>query len=124
MAKLSRDPAKVTDHGPVEEWTLDVDGHNIDFVTFKATIDGAPLLKGLPNDECQCPHWGYVIKGEVGYTINGVEETFKQGDAFYIPPGHTPSGTAGAELVQFSPSDLLAVTVATMERNMQAMMHN
>jgi hypothetical protein len=121
MPKLTRDPAHMVDHGPVAEWLLDVDGQNINFVTFKATVDGAPLLKGLPHDQCQCPHWGYVIKGEVGYTINGVEEIYKEGDAFYVPPGHTPSGTAGAQIVQFSPSDLLAETVAAMQRNMQAM---
>jgi hypothetical protein len=121
MPKLIRDPAKSTDHGPVEEWQLNVDGQNINFVTFKATIDGAPLLKGLPNDQCQCPHSGYVIKGEVSYTINGVEEVYKQGDAFYVPPGHTPAATAGSEIIQFSPSALLAETEAVMARNMQAM---
>jgi glyoxylate utilization-related uncharacterized protein len=122
MPKLSRDTAQSIDHGPVVEWTLDVDGQNINFVTFQATVDGAPLLKGLPNDQCQCPHAGYVIKGEVSYTVNGVEEIFKEGDAFYVPPGHTPAAMAGAEIVQFSPSAPLAETAATMERNMQAMM--
>ena len=120
MAKLNRDSAPV-DFGPVEEWQLDVDGQNIDFVNFKATVDATPLLKGLPNDQCQAPHWGYVIKGEVSYTINGVEEIYREGDAFYVPAGHTSGATAGAEIVQFSPSDLLHETEKAMQRNMEAM---
>jgi cupin domain len=121
MPKLTRDPAKAADHGPVVEWQLNVDGQNINFVTFNATIDATPLLKGLPNDQCQCPHSGYVIKGEVSYTVNGVEEIYKEGDAFYVPAGHTSGATAGAEIIQFSPSDLLAETEVAMQRNMEAM---
>jgi cupin domain len=124
MPKLTRDPAHVIDHGPVAEWKLDIDGQNINFVKFNATVDATPLLKGLPNDQCQCPHSGYVIKGEVSYTVNGVEEVYKEGDAFHVPAGHTSGATAGAEIVQFSPSALLAETEAAMERNMKAMMGN
>ena len=54
-------------------------------------------------------------------SVNGVEEIYTQGDAFYIPPGHTPSGTAGAEIVQFSPAKELRTTVETMMKNMSAM---
>ncbi len=96
-------------------------GRNINFVTCNATVDATPLLKGLPNDQCHCPHSGYVIKGEVSYTVNGVEEIYKEGDAFYVPAGHTSGATAGAEIIQFSPSDLLAEVEATIMRNMQAM---
>ena len=121
MPKLTRDPSQAADHGPVVEWQLNVDGQNINFVTFNATVDATPLLKGLPNDQCHCPHSGYVIKGEVSYTVNGVEEIYKEGDAFYVPAGHTSGATAGAEIIQFSPSDLLAEVEATIMRNMQAM---
>jgi glyoxylate utilization-related uncharacterized protein len=124
MAKLNKETAELKDHGPVAEWAADIDGQNIAFVNFRATVDATPLLKGLPNDQCVSPHWGYVIKGEVSYTINGVEEIYKEGDAFYVPAGHTSGATAGAEIVQFSPSDLLAQTEAAMQRNMQAMMQS
>lgn len=35
----------------------------VSFKTFPAGVDAAPLFKGSPNDECQFPHWGYVLKG-------------------------------------------------------------
>ena len=25
--------------------------------------DFTPLLKGLNNDSCHCPHWGYIFEG-------------------------------------------------------------
>jgi hypothetical protein len=31
----------------------------VDFLTFREDFDATPLLKGLPDDQCQCPHWGY-----------------------------------------------------------------
>ena len=34
------------------------------FTSFREDIDTTPLMRGLPADQCQCPHWGYVIKGK------------------------------------------------------------
>ena len=121
MPKLNRDPAKSTDHGPVEEWQLNVDGQNINFVTFRATIDGAPLLKGLPNDQCHCPHWGYVLKGKVTFTVDGKEEVMEPGDAFYVPPGHLQRADAGTEYLQFSPAKEMAEVEQQIMKNMPAM---
>ena len=33
------------------------------------------------------------------------EETYQAGDAYYVPPGHTPVHHAGAEVVEFSPTE-------------------
>jgi AraC-like ligand binding domain len=91
------------------------------FVSFRQDIDGKPMLKGLPDDRCPCPHWGYVLKGKLTYRFADHEEVFEAGDAFYLPPGHVPLAEAGSELVQFSPSEELAVVDAAMMKNMQAM---
>jgi hypothetical protein len=112
----------VIDHGPVEDRSGDLDGYRINFVTFRATVDATPLLKGLPDDMCHSPHWSYVLKGEVSYVINGIEEVYKAGDAFYVPPRHTSAASAGSEIVQFSPAKELAEVEAIMDRNMRAMM--
>ena len=71
MPKISKAAAAHADHGPVEEWSADVNGYAIDFVSFKADVDSTPMLKGLPGDRCPCPHWGYVFKGRVTYTFLG-----------------------------------------------------
>jgi hypothetical protein len=35
--------------------------------------------------------------------VNGVEETYEAGDAFYVRDAHTQTAIAGSEMVQFNP---------------------
>lgn len=75
-----------------------------EYFSLGAGTDIAPLLKGLENDLCQSPHWGYVIEGEVIVTFtDGASETASGGELFYWPPGHTVKVTKDAELILFSP---------------------
>ena len=122
MPKISKDSAAhIEDHGPVTEAYQDVDGHRIQFLTFNIDIDATPLMKGLPDDRCHCPHWGYVTKGRLTFRFADHEEVFEPGDAFYLPPGHIPIAEAGSEYVQFSPVKELQQVSDTMQRNMEAM---
>jgi hypothetical protein len=120
MAKVSRTDERV-DHGPVLASETDVDGYTINFVTFKAEMDHAPLFKGLPGDSCQCPHWGYVIEGRLTFRYDDREEVYEPGDAFYAPAGHVPVADEGTEYVQFSPAEELRETSEAIQRNMQQM---
>jgi hypothetical protein len=122
MPKVSKQSAAhVERHGPVEDHREELDGYTVNFVSFEQDVDGAPLLAGLPDDSCQCPHWGYVLKGRLTFRFADREEVFEAGDAFYLPPGHVPLADAGSEYVQFSPTEELQAVVAVMRRNMQAM---
>lgn len=122
MPKVSRDSAaQVDDHGMVEDRHEDVDGYTVNFVSFRQDVDGSALLKGLPDDRCPCPHWGYVLKGRLTYRFADREETFVAGDAFYLPPGHVPAAEAGSEIVQFSPAAELREVDAVILKNAQAM---
>lgn len=74
MPSVSKDSAaQHADHGPVEEWTEDVNGYTINFVRFAVDIDSTPLLKRLA------------------------------GDAFYVEGGHLPVRRRGKRVVQFRP---------------------
>ncbi len=121
MSKVSRESAQVDDHGMVENRHAEIDGYTVNFATFRQDVDATPLLKGLPDDHCSCPHWGYVIKGRFTYRFADREEVFEAGDAFYLPPGHIPVAEAGSELVQFSPTAELRAVDAVMLENVQAM---
>lgn len=69
-----------------------------------AGTDFSVLLQGLKNDSCHCPHWGYVVEGELQVKYdNGTEETLSEGDVFYLPPGHTGIVTKDLKFVEFSP---------------------
>jgi hypothetical protein len=123
MPKVSKDSAAHAEmHGPVEVHHEDVHGYSIDFVSFGQDVDATPLMKGLPDDRCPCPHWGYVLKGRLTFRFADHDEVVEAGDAFYLPPGHIPSAEAGSEYVQFSPSEELRVVADAMNANMQAMM--
>ena len=123
MPKVSRDSATDGgDYGVVLDRAGQLEGYTASFTEFREDIDATPLLKGLPDDRCQCPHWGYVVTGEMTFRYADREEVFTAGDAFYTPPGHVPVKNApGTELVMFSPSEELEKTDAVIQRNMQAM---
>jgi hypothetical protein len=120
MPKASKQSAsKVVDYGPAEDRTEEFGGYTMNFVSVRQQTDLAPLLKGLPGDSCQCPHWGYMFKGRMTIRYADREEVIEAGDAFYLPPGHVPAGDAGSEFVQFSPTDELRVSEAAMAANMR-----
>ena len=123
MPKVSRDRApQRQEAGPVADLRDELDGYTVSFTSLLEDIDATPLMKGLPDDRCQCPHWGYVFKGKMTARYADHDEVFEAGDAFYTPPGHVQVGTApGTEIVMFSPADELNKTNAVMMKNMQAM---
>lgn len=102
-------------------WQVEWGGNTIEFGQFNKSIDPAPLFAGLPDDRCQCPHWGYVIKGRLRFRYKNREEVYEAGDAYYAPPGHTPVMEPGVEYIEFSPTKQLAETMEVVERNMQAL---
>jgi hypothetical protein len=72
--------------------------------TLSAGVDTTTLFQGLEGDLCQCPHWGFVVRGQITTTsANGARETVRANDLFYWPPGHNVKVDADAEIVMFSP---------------------
>ena len=67
--------------------------------------DFCQLLEGLPQDHCQCPHWGYVLAGRIHVDYqDGTSEVVEQGDLYYWPPGHTIKVVGDTRYVEFSPA--------------------
>ena len=75
-----------------------------EYFTLAAGVDTTALFLGLDGDLCQCPHWGFVVRGEITTTdARGGLETVTTNDLFYWPPGHNVKVNADAEIVMFSP---------------------
>ena len=75
-----------------------------EYFTLAAGVDTAPLFQGLEGDLCQCPHWGFVLRGKIIVKdAAGRQETVSANDLFYWPPGHTVEVEDDAEIIMFSP---------------------
>jgi hypothetical protein len=98
----------------------ELDDYTVAFESFPQDedVDPATLFHGLPEDRCQCPHWGVVQSGQITFRWADHEETFGAGDAYYAPPGHLPLLAAGTSLVEFSPTAGLRQTMAVIEANL------
>ena len=99
-------------------------GYTVGFEHYTEDQDVAALFRGLPDDACQCPHWGVVARGRLSFRFtDGTAEDYVEGDAYYARPGHTPVFTAGTEVVEFSPTVELGQTIEVVTRNMEATAH-
>lgn len=93
-------------------------GMTIELGSFLQESDLSPLFKGLPDDRCQCPHWGYVLQGQLRVTFADHEEIYNAGDVFYIAPGHRPVIAANTEFVDFSPAEPYHHLVEVFKHNL------
>jgi len=77
-----------------------------EYFSLSSGVDTTPLFQGLDGNLCQCPHWGFVLSGQLTTTdANGAQETVNAHDLFYWPPGHNVKVNADAEIVVFSPQN-------------------
>ena len=101
---------------------VDLGSLTVAWETFPGGLETAPIFAGLPDDRCQCEHWGYVINGQFRAIFADHEETYRAGDLYYMAPGHTTAFDQDSEVIEFSPVGDYAETMAVVERNVTAMM--
>jgi hypothetical protein len=120
-------PAYAQDQVPVEfeadvaqTRAIDQGGMTIAFERLRAGVETAPLFKGLPDDACQSPHWGYLISGRLRVVAtDGTEEGIAAGQAYYLPPGHNVLVEEDAVVLEFSPTHERARTMEHAAKVMQ-----
>ncbi|MCU1461211.1 MAG: hypothetical protein JWO37_1286 [Acidimicrobiales bacterium] len=89
----------------IETRASECDGVLARHIRLPAGVDFTPLFKGLPDDLCQCPHWGYVVAGSIRLRYaDGTEELNSAGDVYYWPGGHTGWTDDGVTFLEFSPT--------------------
>jgi len=75
-----------------------------EYFSLSAGVDTTPLFIGLEGNLCQCPHWGYLLSGQLTTTdAEGIEESVNAKELFYWPSGHNVKVNKDAEIVMFSP---------------------
>ena len=123
VSKASRETASEILHGAGFEGCYEdfEGGYTVGFETFTEDVDMRPRLKGLLNDSCQAPHWGYVVQGKLTYKVGEQEKEIEGGEAFYVPAGHTLFTEAGSEVVFFSPTREWQQTVEKIGKQREAL---
>jgi hypothetical protein len=121
MPATTPDTVERENFGPIEVGTADLDGYTVDFLHVVAPLDMNQMLRGLPDDRCQCPHWGIVTDGRMTVRYAGHEEVVTAGDVFFMAPGHVPEYVVGTRVIQFSPTEEVKATNAAIMRNHQAL---
>ncbi len=94
MGKVSKGSAGEPIEGPGFEGRYgETEGYTIGFEKYTEHSDMTPLFVGLPNDQCQSPHWGFVVKGKLVYHTADGDIEITDGEAYYVGPGHTPESS-------------------------------
>jgi hypothetical protein len=105
--------------GEYEGRQIDAGEMRIAFESMPAQFppDESPF-KGLPNDRCQCDHWGYLFKGSFRVTYTDrAEEIVHAGEAYHLHPGHFVQTLEPVELIELSPVEEHDRTMAIVARN-------
>jgi hypothetical protein len=105
----------------VEGRYVELGPYTVAYETFPRDVDPAPLFAALPDGRCQCPHWGTIVSGTIVFRYADHEETFSAGDSYYSEPGHLPLIFAGTEVVEFSPTEQLKLTMDAVGAAMASM---
>jgi hypothetical protein len=122
MPRTRKDEATQFADTPIyQARTTELGDYTVSFETFPEDADGAPVFVGLPDDRCQCHHFGYVIAGRFTVQYADRVEVYNAGDAFLTRPGHTPSVEAGTEVVSFTKTTEARQTMDILGANMAAM---
>jgi hypothetical protein len=93
----------------------------VNFENIPAGMGGPQMFKGLPDDACQCEHWGYLFKGKFRFTYtDGSEDVVSAGEAYYAHPGHVFEALEDCETVEFSPKEPFEQLMEVVGKNLGA----
>jgi hypothetical protein len=95
-------------------------GITVAFEKAHAGQDASAMVRGLPDDRCQAPHWGFLFSGKIVVHFDDRTETIEGGQAYYIAPGHAIEFLEDSEALEFTPTAALEETFAAIRRNSAA----
>ncbi|WP_207839706.1 hypothetical protein [Williamsia soli] len=91
----------------------------VNYVKMPAGADFTAAFSLLQNGHCQCPHYGYVLRGSIYTTSNGDRTVYVAGDVFFWAPGHIPGAIEESEYVDFAPKVAFEELLDGVRRAMQ-----
>jgi len=117
---IARKDLPTVSMGPYRAQWAEWDGYAMAFETVPKGFPpgGDAAWEGLPEDLCQCPHWGYLLKGKALLRLaDGRELEINEGDLYYCPPGHKLYAIEAFENLEFNPARLAEQTMGAFSSN-------
>ena len=84
---------------------MDADGLAICLIRLDGGLRTDPLFAGLPDDRCQCAHWGYIISGTMRVHRADGARDYEAGEVYHWEPGHNLEAVTDAEYVEITRSE-------------------
>jgi hypothetical protein len=110
----------VVSMGPYRAQWAEWAGHALAFEVVPGGFPpgGEVAWKGLPEDLCQCPHWGYLLRGKALLRLSdGRELEINEGDVYYCPPGHKLYAIEDFENIEWNPAPEAQKTMEAFAKN-------
>jgi hypothetical protein len=83
----------------------DVDGMAVCLIRLQAGVRTDPVFAGMPDDRCQCAHWGHIVSGAIRVHGADAHRDFVAGDSYYWEPGHNLEAMTDVEYLEISRVD-------------------
>jgi hypothetical protein len=78
------------------------------------------LFAGLPDDRCQCAHWGYILSGTIRvHSADGARD-YAAEETYYWASGHNLEVVTDVEYFEISKSDDYDVLMGHCRRGLAA----
>jgi len=97
---------------------MDAGGLAMCLIRLDAGLRTDPLFAGLPDDRCQCAHWGYIISGTMRVHGEGGSRDFEAGETYYWEPGHNLQAVTDSEYLEITRSEDYDALMAHCKRVM------
>ena len=99
----------------------ELDGYTVGFEHLPRGCGRDAALQGAAGRPLPEPALGLRRRRPRHLPLRGPRRGVEAGDAYYAPPGHIPVIDAGTELVEFSPTEEYARTMAVVSQNLAAL---
>lgn len=84
---------------------MDAGGLAMCLIRLEAGVSTDSLFAGLPDDRCQCAHWGYIIAGTMRVHGSDGPRDFEARETYYWDPGHNLEAVTDAEYLEITRSE-------------------
>jgi hypothetical protein len=83
----------------------DFDGLAVCLIRLDAGLRTDALFAGMPDDRCQCAHWGHIMRGTMRvHSADGARD-YEAGESYYWAPGHNLEAVTDAEYLEITRSN-------------------